>query len=161
MKTRLLLSFSIALALVLFTGWRLGTPVLGSKPDAETLRASLMAAVRADNTQEATRLIQLGADPNSRNSPASWGVLHYAVRNGNLEIVTALLHAGANPNYTGVIEGGTKDAISMKPLALAQAAQDLASRVQPSSMEVTLRQGGLNDPALVKSMKDPKGCRSI
>jgi ankyrin repeat protein len=115
-----------------------------------------MAAVRADNAEEATRLIQQGADPNSRTSAKSWSVLHYAVRNGNVEIVEALLRAGADPNYAGTIEGVTKDAVPLKPLAIAKAAQDLASQVPPSSMETTLSQGGLNDPALLKSMKDPK-----
>jgi ankyrin repeat protein len=115
-----------------------------------------MAAVRADNTEEATRLIQLGADANSRTSAKSWSVLHYAVRNGNVQIVEALLRAGADPNYAGTIAEETKDAVPLKPLAIAQAAQDLASQVPPSSMEATLSQGGLNDPAFLKSMKDPK-----
>ena len=115
-----------------------------------------MAAVRADNTEEATRLIQRGADVNSRTSPKSWSVLHYAVRNGNVEIVEALLQAGADPNYAGTIEGQTEEAIPLKPLAIAKAAQDLASVVPASSMESTLSQGGLNDPALLKSMKDPR-----
>ncbi|MGB7984413.1 MAG: ankyrin repeat domain-containing protein [Terracidiphilus sp.] len=156
MKTRLLLSFSIALALVLFTGWWLNSPVLGSKPDAETLRTSLIAAVRADNTEEATRLIHLGANPNSRTSSKSWSVLHYAVRNGNVEVVDALLRAGADANYAGTIDGQAKDAIPLKPLAIAKAAEDLASQVPSTRMEATLSQGGLNDPALVKSLKDPK-----
>jgi hypothetical protein len=115
-----------------------------------------MAAVRADNAEETTKLIQQGADPNSRTSPKSWSVLHYAVRNGNVEIVESLLQAGADPNYAGTIEGETGDTVPLKPLAIAKAAQDLASQVPPSSMEATLRQGGLDDPALLKSMKDPK-----
>ena len=156
MKTRLLLSFSIALAFILFTGWWLNSPVLGSKQDAATLQSSLMAAVRADNTEEATRLIHLGANPNSRTSAKSWSVLHYAVRNGNVEVVEALLRAGADPNYAGTIEGQAKDAVPLKPLAIAKAAQDLTSQVPPARMEATLKEGGLNDPALVKSMKDPK-----
>jgi hypothetical protein len=73
-----------------------------------------------------------------------------------VEIVEALLQAGADPNFAGSIEEQAVDAVPMKPLSLAQAAQDLASQVPPSSMEATLSQGGLNDPALLKSMKDPK-----
>ncbi len=156
MKTRLLLFISITLSLVFITGWTLNFRVLGSKPDVGSLRTSLMAAVRADNTEEATRLIRQGADANCRTSPEGWSVLHYAVRNGNVEVVEALLRAGADPNYAGKIEGQTEDAVPLKPLAIASAAQDLASVVPVSRMEATLSQGGINDPALLKSMKDPR-----
>jgi hypothetical protein len=40
------------------------------------------------------------------------------------------------------------------PLALGML--DVVSQVQASQMETTLRQGGLDDPALLKSAKDPK-----
>jgi hypothetical protein len=40
-------------------------------------------------------------------------------------------------------------------LVLAQAALDLVTQVPPSDIEDTLRQSGLNDPALLKSMTDP------
>ena len=57
-------------------------PLSGCKPDP----ASLMKAVRADNTEEAKKLIQKGADANSRTTPTGWSVLHYAARNGNVEV---------------------------------------------------------------------------
>jgi ankyrin repeat protein len=98
----------------------------------------------------------MGADVNSRTSPNGWSVLHFAVRNGNVEIVEALVQAGADPNYTGTMEGQTENIVSEKPLQIAQAALDLVNQVPPSSIDETLRRGGLDDPALVKSMKDPK-----
>jgi hypothetical protein len=155
MKKTLLLLVSLALALVIFTGWRQTVPLFGSKPDVQTLRISLLTAVRADNAQEAKRLIQMGADVNSRTSPNGWSVLHYAVRNGDVEIVEALLQAGADANYSGTMEGQTKNIVTLKPLEIAQAAQDLVTQVAPSAMEATLRQAGLDDPALLKSMKEP------
>ena len=133
-----------ALALLIF-------PISGCKPDP----TSLMKAVRADNTEEAKKLIQKGADANSRTTPAGWGVLHYAARNGNVEIVQALLGAGADPNFSGSMEGQTGSAISLKPLVLAKVSLDLVTQIPASRIEETLRQNGLDDPALVKSMKDP------
>lgn len=126
-------------------------PITGCKPS----QASLMAAVKADNTEDATGLIGKGADANSRTSPSGWSALHYAARNGNVEIVQALLNAGADANYSGVMEGQTGSAASLKPLALAQATLDLVHQIPAASMEQTLRQNGLDDPALMKSMKDP------
>jgi len=126
-------------------------PISGCKPDP----ASLMKAIRADNTEEAKKLIQKGADANSRTTPSSWSVLHYAARNGNVEMVQALLSAGADPNYSGTMEGQTGSAISLKPLVLAKVSLDLVSQIPASRMEETLRQNGLDDPALLKSMKDP------
>jgi hypothetical protein len=41
-------------------------------------------------------------------------------------------------------------------LSLALGMLDVVSQVQTSEMEATLRQGGLDDPALLKSAKDPK-----
>lgn len=133
----------LALALLL--------PVLGCKPDP----ASLMKAVRADNTEEAKKLIGKGADANGRTTPTGWSVLHYAARNGNVEIVQALLSAGADPNYSGMMEGQKGSAISLKPMTLAKVSLDLVNQIPASRMEETLRQNGLDDPALVKSMKDP------
>ena len=133
-----------ALALLIF-------PVSGCKPDP----TSLMKAIRADNTDEAKKLIQKGADANSRTTPAGWSVLHYAARNGNVEVVQALLSAGADPNYSGTMEGQTGSAISLRPLVLAKVSLDLVSQIPASRMEETLRQNGLDDPALLKSMKDP------
>lgn len=115
-----------------------------------------MAAVKADNTAEVKKLIEKGADVNSRTSPTGWSVLHYAARNGNAEIVQALLNAGADPNYSGAVEGQTGSVISLKPLVIARATLDLVRQIPASRMEETLRQNGLDDPALVKSMKDPK-----
>ncbi len=126
-------------------------PVSGCKPNP----ASLMAAVKADNTEEAQTLIKKGADPNSRTSPSGWSALHYAARNGNVELVQLLLNAGADPNYSGTMEGQTGSAISLKPLVLAKVSLDLVSQIPVSRMEETLRQNGLDDPALLKSMQDP------
>jgi ankyrin repeat protein len=114
-----------------------------------------MTAVKADNTEEAKKLIEKGADPNSRTSPSGWSVLHYAARNGNVEIVSLLLKAGADPNYSGTMEGQTGTVISLRPLILAQATLDLVKQIPAASMEETLHQIGLDDPALLKSMKDP------
>jgi hypothetical protein len=156
MKLKLPLLLAIVLSIVFITGWRPNVPLFGPKPDVETLRTSLMSAVKADNTAEAIRLIKLGADANSRTSANGWSALHFAVRNGNVEIVEALVQAGADPSYTGTMEGQTSPVVSEKPLEIAQAALDLVNQIPPSSIEETLRQGGLDDPALVKSMKDPK-----
>lgn len=156
MKVKLPLLIAIALSIILITGWRPNVPLFGSKPEVQTMRTSLMSAVRADNTEEALRLIKMGADTNCRTSPKGWSVLHFAVRNGNAEIVKALLQAGADPNYTGTMEGQKDKIVAEKPLQIAQAALDLVNQVPPSSIEKTLRRGGLDDPALIKSMKDPK-----
>jgi ankyrin repeat protein len=126
---------------------------IGSESDV--LRASLIKAVRADNTEQTKKLIKMGADVNSRTSANGWSALHYAVRNGNAEIVQLLLKAGADPNCLGTMEGQKSAAISLRPLVLAQAALDLVTQVPPSDIEDTLRQSGLNDPALLKSMTDP------
>jgi Ankyrin repeats (many copies) len=156
MKLKLPLLLAITLSIILITGWRPNVPLFGSRPDVETLRTSLMSAVKADNTEEAIRLIKMGADANCRTSANGWSALHFAVRNGNVEIVEALVQAGADPNYSGTMEGQTGNIVSEKPLEIAQAALDLANQVPPSNIEETLLRGGLNDPALVKSMKDPK-----
>lgn len=130
--------------------------VLGkSSSESELLRASLIKAVRSDNTELTRKLIKLGADPNSRTSANGWSVLHYAVRNGNAQIVQILLNAGADPNCMGAMEGEKSSSVSLRPLVLAQAALDLVTQVPASDIEDTLRQSGLDDPALVKSMKDP------
>ncbi len=114
-----------------------------------------MTAVKADNTADALKLIEKGADANSRTSPSGWSVLHYAARNGNVEIVQALLKAGADPNYSGTMEGQTGSVVSLRPLILARATLDLVKQIPASSMEETLHQIGLDDPALLKSLKDP------
>jgi ankyrin repeat protein len=142
MKTKRLFLFAVILLIF---------PVSGCKPDP----TSLMKAVKADNTEEAKKLIQKGADANSRTSPTGWSVLHYAARNGNVEVVQALLGAGADPNYSGTMEGQTGSAISLKPVVLAKVSLDLVSQIPVARMEETLRQNGLDDPALLKSMKDP------
>jgi hypothetical protein len=43
----------------------------------------------------------------------------------------------------------------MKPMVLAQVSLDLLSQIQASEMEKILREYGMDDPALLKSMKDP------
>lgn len=137
--------FSIFFALILLL-----FPVSGCKPTP----ASLMAAVKSDNTEEVTRLIGKGADANSRTSPTGWSALHYAARNGNVELVQLLLNAGADPNYSGTMEGQTGSASALKPLVLAKVSLDLVNQIPASRIEETLRQNGLDDPALMKSMKD-------
>jgi ankyrin repeat protein len=127
-------------------------PISGCKPSS----ASLLTAVKADNTEEATKLIAKGADANSRTTPSGWSALHYAARNGNVEIVQALLKAGADANYSGSMDGQANSTVALKPLSLAQGMLDVVLQVQPSEMETTLRQSGLDDPALLKSAKDPK-----
>ncbi len=125
--------------------------ISGCKPNP----AALMTAVKADNTEEARKLIEKSADPNSRTSPTGWSALHYAARNGNVEIVSLLLKAGADPNYSGTMEGQTGTVVSLQPLLLAQATLDLVKQIPASEMDETLHQIGLDDPALLKSMKDP------
>lgn len=142
MRCRPLFLFALAL-FIFFTS--------GCKPNP----ASLMTAIKTDNTADALKLIDKGADPNSRTSPSGWSALHYAARNGNVEIVQALLKAGADANYSGTMEGQTGSVVSLKPLILARATLDLVKQIPASSMEETLRQIGLDDPALLKSLKDP------
>ena len=156
MKIRLPLLLALMLSIFFITGWRPNVPRFGTKPNVETMQTSLMSAVKADNTEEAIRLIKMGADANCRTSANGWSALHFAVRNGNVKIVEALMQAGADPNYTGTMEGQTGNIVSEKPLQIAQAALDLVYQVPPPSIEETLRRGGLDDPALIKSMKDPK-----
>jgi hypothetical protein len=146
MKYKMLILLALSLPLYPLSGWRY---------NSDSLRTPLMMAVRTDNTEDARRLIKLGADVNVRTSPRGWSALHYAVRNGNAEIVQLLLQAGADPNYVGTMEGQTRSVVSLKPLTIAQAALDLVGQAPPSSIEGTLRQVGLDDPALLKSMKDP------
>jgi ankyrin repeat protein len=135
--------FLLALALSLFS-------ITGCKTDPP----SLMPAVKADNTAEVIRLIGKGADANSRTSPKGWSALHYAAMNGNVEIVQALLKAGADPNYAGTKDGQATTAARM-PLDLAQGMLNVISGIQPSEIEAELRKSGLDDPALLKSAKDP------
>jgi ankyrin repeat protein len=142
MKYKWIFLFAVILSVFSFSG---------CKPNP----ASLMAAVKADNTEEAKKLIKKGADANSRTSPSGWSALHYAARNGNVEVVQLLLSSGADPNFSGTMEGQTGSAISLKPLVLAKVSLDLVSQIPVSKMEETLRQNGLDDPALLKSMKDP------
>jgi hypothetical protein len=136
--------FLFALVLSLFS-------ITGCKPSPE----SLLTAVKADNTEEAIKLIGKGADANSRTSPGGWSVLHYAAMNGNVEIVKALLKAGADPNYAGARDGQAKSALA-KPYSLALGMLDVVCEVKPSEIDAKLRENGLDDPVLLKSAKDPK-----
>jgi ankyrin repeat protein len=142
MKFRPLFLFVLVLSLL---------PLAGCKPKPE----ALMTAVKADNSAEVAELIKKGADVNSGTTPNGWSALHYAARNGNVEIVQQLLSAGANPNYAGSMEGQANSAASLKPLVLAQVSMDLLTQVPPTQIEEKLHQNGLDDPALVKSLKDP------
>ena len=120
----------------------------GCKPSAE----SLIAAVKADNSADAVKLIAKGADANSRTSPTGWSALHFAARNGDVEVVQSLLSAGADPNYSASMNNS---AATRKPLDLATASLDLVSQIPAAQMDATLRQIGLDDPALLESLKDP------
>lgn len=124
----------------------------GCKPSPETL----MAAIKADNTAEAIRLIGKGADANSRSAPNGWSALHYAAMNGNVEIVKALLKYGADPNYTATKDGKANAVLAVKPYSLALGMLDVVCELKPSEMDAKLRENGLNDPVLLKNAKDPK-----
>jgi hypothetical protein len=147
MKWKIFSLVALAFSLVAF---------LVCKQDANFLRRSLISSIRANHTLRAELLIKMGADANTRTSADGWSVLHYAVRNGNANVVALLLKAGADPNYVGAMEGQLHAVIREKPMDLAGAALDLVTTVPPAQIEATLRQGGLNDPALLKSMKDKK-----
>jgi hypothetical protein len=143
MRSKPLFIFAVILSLLSITG---------CKPSPE----SLMTAVKTDNTAEAIKLIGKGADANSRTSPNGWSALHYAAMNGNAEIVKALLKAGANPNYAGAKDGKAGSALS-KPYSLSLGMLDLVCEYnQPSDREAKLREAGLDDPVLLKNVKDPK-----
>ena len=142
MKCKSLFLFVLLLALF---------PIFGCKPDPSLL----MPAVKADNTAEAVRLIEKGADANSRTSPNGWSALHYAAMNGNVEIVQALLKAGADANYAGVKDGQANSAKALKPLSLAQGMLEVVTQIQTPLIEANLRESGLDDPALLKSATDP------
>jgi len=143
MRCRPLLLFVLTLSLFSATG---------CKPSPE----SLMTAVKTDNTAEAIKLIGKGADANSRTSPNGWSALHYAAMNGNGEIVKALLKAGSDPNYAGSKDGKAGSALS-KPYSLALGMLDLVCEFnQPSDREAKLREAGLDDPVLLKNVKDSK-----
>jgi ankyrin repeat protein len=143
MRCKSLIYFAVALSLF---------SVTGCKPNPELL----MAAIKADNTEEAIRLIGKGADPNSRSSPNGWSALHYAAMNGNVEIVKALLKYGADPNYSATKDGKSNAVLDVKPYSLALGMLDVVCEVQPSEIEAKLRENGLNDPVLLKNAKDPK-----
>jgi ankyrin repeat protein len=142
MKLKPQFAFALVLSLLAITGCK-------PSPDA------LMTAVKADNTADAVKLISKGADANSRTSPNGWSALHYAARNGNPQIVQELLKAGADAGYAGSLDGKANSAVTLKPLPLAQGMLEVVGQVQPAEMAATLRQNGLDDPALLKSMTDP------
>lgn len=142
MRCKSLILFALVLSIV---------SVTGCKPSPE----SLMTAVKADNTQEVIKLLGKGADANSRTSPKGWSALHYAAMNGNVEMVRALLKAGADANYAGSKDGQANSPVA-KPYPLAMAMLDVVCEYDPPDREANLRKAGLDDPALLKSAKDPK-----
>jgi hypothetical protein len=141
MRCKALIFFVLVLSLV---------SVTGCKPSPE----SLMMAVKADNTEEAIKLLGRGVDANSRTTPNGWSALHYAAMNGNVEIVKALLKAGADPNYAGAKDGQANSPLA-KPYSLALGMLDVVCEYEPPEREANLRKAGLDDPVLLKSAKDP------
>jgi ankyrin repeat protein len=141
MKIKLLFLSVLVLSLI---------PISGCKPKPE----ELLAAVKADQTADAVKLIGKGADANVRTSPTGWSALHFAARNGNAEEVQGLLNAGADANYAATMDG--KAGSPVKPLALAQIMLEVIGQVQNSQIEANLRESGADDPALLKSATDPK-----
>ncbi|MGD0832785.1 MAG: ankyrin repeat domain-containing protein, partial [Terracidiphilus sp.] len=87
-------------------------------------------------------------------SANGWSALHYAAMNGNAELVQLLLSSGADPNYAGN-KDGQANAAAVKPLVLAQVCLELEGIVDPAELEGKLRSSGLDDPALMKSLKGP------
>ena len=147
MKCRSFLLFVLAFSLL---------PVFGCKPNPEALRLSLMSAVKADNTQDARKLIKKGADANSRDSVGGWSALHYAARNANAEIVQALLRAGADPNYDARLNGGSNGNDPYNPLALAKGTIELVRKLSPAEVENLISGKEADNVALRKSIKDPR-----
>jgi ankyrin repeat protein len=139
-------------SLIIFAATLFLFSATGCKPSPE----SLMAAIRADNTAEAVRLIGKGADANSRSAPNGWSALHYAAMNGNAEIVKALLKYGADPNYAATKDGKANAVLAVKPYSLALGMLDVVCELKPSEMDAKLRENGLDDPVLLKNAKDPK-----
>jgi len=129
-------------------------PVFGCKSSPESLRTSLIKAVRDDNTEEVRHLIQKGADANSHNPSDGWSALAYAARNGNVEVVQLLLNAGADPNGTVTTGAQTSTVITEKPLVIAEATLGMAQSIPPSRVDAVMSSS--NDPALLKSLKDPQ-----
>ena len=127
------------------------------QPSPESLRNSLMKAVIEDDTQAVKKLLEKGADANTRESPGGWSALHYAAQNGNVEVVEILLSKGADPNYVGTAPGQTgRTQISLPPIVLAQTSQALARMIPPSQVDQRLVSQGESGPAFIKSLKDPK-----
>jgi hypothetical protein len=144
MRCKSLILIALGLSLIFTTG---------CKPSPE----SLMTAIKADNTEEAIRLIGKGADANSRVAPNGWSALHYAAMNGNVKIVKSLLKYGADPNYAATKDGKENAVLALKPYSLALGMLDVVCEYnQPSDREAKLREAGLDDPVLLKSAKDPK-----
>jgi len=110
-----------------------------------------------DDTSEARRLLERGADANSRETPTGWSALHYAARAGNVEIVKLLLSKGADPNYLGTApEQKGRTVISLPPIVLAQASQAMERMFPSSQIDQSLNYQDPGGPALLKSLKDPK-----
>jgi ankyrin repeat protein len=109
--------------------------------------------VRDDNPGEVRRLIRSGADANSHDPSDGWSALAYAARNGDVEIVQLLLNAGADPNGTVTTGQHTSTLISEKPLVVAEASLAMANMIPPSRVDAVM--SASNDPALLKSLKDP------
>jgi hypothetical protein len=57
------------------------------------------------------------------------------------------------------MDGQANSPTALKPLSLARGMLDVVTVVQPSEMEAKLRANGLDDPALLKSAKDPRAAQ--
>ncbi|XP_076002293.1 mitochondrial disaggregase [Genypterus blacodes] len=67
------------------------------KKDSDSKGDSLLEAARTNNSQDASRLLQQGVDPNHRHR-LGWTVLMVAAMNRHHSVVKVLLEAGADPN---------------------------------------------------------------
>ena len=91
---------SVPVLLLLFVSTASGSPVQQDE------QASLLAAVAEEQPDLVRRLLEQGADPESRG-PDGYTVLMVATKKGHGEIVEILLAHGADPNAQEARYGGT------------------------------------------------------